>query len=143
MTLVSDEAEQDKIRKSVDNAIIRFMGISHYLIKFCNSEKSPSIKLHQEQLVEVLVAKLIMSRFLSKQDLLIGTDLVRNRERSAGIQGIDETRSAEGAWWIGCLKPDGILGDVFLGFRFPASPQMCGRAKSLIFGTPSPPSFLV
>ena len=53
-----------------------------------------------------------------------GTDLVRPRERSVGKRGIGETRSAEDVRWIGYLKLIGMQRDVFLGFRFPASPPL-------------------
>ena len=39
-----------------------------------------------------------------------------------GNQGICETEDAELERWIGYLKPEGMLGDSFRGFRFPASP---------------------
>jgi hypothetical protein len=67
---------------------------------------------------------LISTLCLESLNLVTGTDLVRTRERSAGMQGNDETWEAEVARWIGCLKPDGKSRDLFLGFRFPASPQL-------------------
>ena len=51
-------------------------------------------------------------------------DLVRPRECSVGSQVTGEIREAQVAWWTGWSKPVGIVGDVFLGFRFPASPQL-------------------
>jgi len=53
-----------------------------------------------------------------------GTDLVRPHERSNGNQGISGTAGAELERWIGSLKPNRIVGDGFLGFRFPASPPI-------------------
>ncbi len=60
---------------------------------------------------------------LIKENCQNGTELVRPRERSAENWGTDGTLDAEVECRSGCLKPYGIVGDGFLGFRFPASPQ--------------------